>query len=102
VREGGLVVAGQPLITLGDLDTLRVETTDLDEIDVAKVYVGQQVDVSFDALPEQVFVGTVTRISPMAAPGSGGVNYTVVITLDEVDPAVRWGMTAFVDVVVEE
>jgi multidrug efflux pump subunit AcrA (membrane-fusion protein) len=101
-RVGELIVAGQPLVTLGDLTTLRVETTDLDEIDVAKVAIGQQVDVSFDALPEQVFAGTITRISPMAAPGSGGVNYTVVIKLDEVDPAVRWGMTAFVDIQVEE
>jgi len=102
VREGELVVADQPLVTLGDLDTLRVETTDLDEIDVVKVDVGQQVDVSFDALPEQVFVGEITRISPMAAPGSGGVNYTVVIALDDVDPAVKWGMTAFVDIEVED
>jgi multidrug resistance efflux pump len=103
VREGELVVADQPLVTLGDLDTLRVETTDLDEIDVVRVTVGQQVDISFDALPEQVFVGEITRISPMAAPGSGGVNYTVVIALDEeLDPAVRWGMTAFVDIEVEE
>jgi hypothetical protein len=76
-----------------------VETTDLDEKDVVKMAVGQQVDVSFDALPpERVFVGTVTRISPMAAPGSGGVNYTVVIELDGFDPVIRWGMTAFVDV----
>ncbi len=97
-RVGELVVPGQPLVTLGDLATLRVETTDLDETDVAKVHVGQQVDVSFDALPERVFVGTITRISPMAAPGSGGVNYTVVVELDEIDPAVRWGMTAFVDI----
>jgi multidrug resistance efflux pump len=97
-RVGELVAPGQPLVTLGDLDTLRVETTDLDEIDVARVDIGQQVDVTFDALPERVFVGHVTRISPMAAPGSGGVNYTVVIALDEVDPAVRWGMTAFVDI----
>ncbi len=102
VREGELVVADQPLVTLGDLDTLRVETTDLDEIDVVKVDVGQQVDVSFDALPEQVFVGEITRISPMAASGSGGVNYTVVIALDDVDPAVKWGMTAFVDIEVED
>jgi HlyD family secretion protein len=50
-RVGELIVAGQPLVTLGDLATLRVETTDLDEIDVAKVIIGQQVDVSFDALP---------------------------------------------------
>jgi hypothetical protein len=38
----------------------------------------------------------------MAAPGSGGVNYTVVIKLDKVAPTVRWGMTAFVDIEVEE
>jgi len=101
-RVGELIVAGQPLITLGDLDTLRIETTDLDEIDVVKVTIGQQVDISFDALPEQVFAGEITRISPMAAPGSGGVNYTVVIALDEVDPAVKWGMTAFVDIELEE
>jgi len=101
-RAGALVVPGQPLVTLGDLDTLRVETTDLDEIDVVKMTVGQQVDVSFDALPEQVFVGKVARISPMAEPGSGGVNYTVVIALNDIDPAVKWGMTAFVDVEVGE
>jgi multidrug resistance efflux pump len=98
-RVGELVVPGQPLVTLGDLATLRVETTDLDEIDVARVAVGQQVDLSFDALPEEVFVGYVTRISPMAASESGGVNYTVVIVLEgDIDPAIRWGMTAFVDI----
>jgi membrane fusion protein (multidrug efflux system) len=101
-RTGELIVPGQPLVTLGDLNTLRVETTDLDEVDVADVYVGQEVDVSFDALQQVAFVGTVTRISPMAARGSGGVNYTVVIELDEIDPVVRWGMTAFVDIDVEE
>ncbi|MFQ6101047.1 MAG: HlyD family secretion protein [Anaerolineae bacterium] len=102
VRAGELVVPGQPLVTLGDLTTLRVETTDLDEIDVARVGVGQQVAVTFDALPERVFTGYVTRISPMAEPGAGGVNYTVIVELDELDPAIRWGMTAFVDIEVGE
>jgi HlyD family secretion protein len=98
VRAGELVVPGQPLVTLGDLATLRVETTDLDETDVARVAVGQEVDVTFDAFPERVFAGRVTRISPMADPGAGGVNYTVVILLDEIAPVIQWGMTAFVDV----
>jgi HlyD family secretion protein len=102
VREGELIAAGQPVVTLGDLATLRVETTDLDEFDVARVAVEQRADVTFDALPEQVFAGHVARISPMAEPGSGGVHYTVVIELDEVDPAVRWGMTAFVDIEVDQ
>jgi hypothetical protein len=37
----------------------------------------------------------------MSEPGAGGVHYTVVIVLDETDPAIRWGMTAFVDIEVE-
>jgi len=102
VRMGELVAPGQPLVTLGDLTTLRVETTDLDEIDVARVTVGQRATVTFDALPEQVFGGRVTRISPMADPGSGGVHYDAVVELDEIAPSVRWGMTAFVDIEVEE
>jgi multidrug efflux pump subunit AcrA (membrane-fusion protein) len=97
-RAGELVVPGQPLVTLGDLTTLRVETTDLDETDVARVAVGQKVDVTFDALSKRVFAGHVTRIAPMADPGAGGVNYTVVVVLDEIAPVIRWGMTAFVDI----
>jgi len=102
VRMGELVAPGQSLITLGDLTTLRVETTDLDETQVAQVAMGQQATITFDAVPERVFTGRVSRISPMAEPGAGGVNYTVVVVLNELDPAIRWGMTAFVDIEVGE
>jgi HlyD family secretion protein len=98
VREGEQVAQGVPVFTLGDLSTLRVETTDLDEIDVAKVEVGQSVDVTFDAFPDRVFKGRVVRIDPMARSGGGGVNYTTIIELQELAPEIRWGMTAFVDI----
>jgi len=101
VREGELVMAGQPLVTLGDLSTLRVETSDLDEIDVARVAVGQRASLTFDALPERTLGGTVTRIAPMARPGAGGVNYTAIVELDEIEPVILWGMTAFADIEVE-
>ena len=102
VRRGELIMPGQSLVTLGDLTTLRVETTDLDETQVARVAGDQQAAITFDALPERVFTGHVTRISPMAEPGAGGVNYTVVIEITETDPAILWGMTAFVDIEVGE
>jgi multidrug resistance efflux pump len=102
VRAGELVVPNQPLVTLGDLATLRVETTDLGEFDVARVTVGQEATITFDALPNQTFTGRLTRIDPMADPGSGGVNYTAVVELDEIPDQVRWGMTAFVDIEVAE
>ena len=98
VREGEQIRQGDPLLALGDLSTLRVETTDLDEIDVARVEVGQSVDVTFDAFPDRVFTGRITRIDPMAALGGGGVTYTTIIALDELAPEIRWGMTAFVDI----
>jgi HlyD family secretion protein len=98
VQKGELVSAGQALVTLGDLQTLRVETTDLNEIDVARVAVGQQVTLTFDAFPDRDFSGQVTRISPMAETDAGGVNYRVIVKMDRLDPAVRWGMTAFVDI----
>jgi HlyD family secretion protein len=101
VRAGERVIPGQSLIVIGDLDTLRVETTDLDEIDVVQVELGQEAAVTFDALPDRVLTGIVTRISPMAESGSGGVHYTVVLDLEEVAPVLRWGMTAFVDIEVE-
>jgi HlyD family secretion protein len=98
IRSGEFVSPGQPLLTLGNLETLRVETTDLDEVDVTRIEVGQEATVTFDALPDQTFTGTIQSIAPMAEPGAGGVNYTVILTLDEIDPRIRWGMTAFVDI----
>jgi multidrug efflux pump subunit AcrA (membrane-fusion protein) len=98
LRENEFVAPGQPLVTIGDLDTLWVETTDLDEIDVGRVDVGQAVDVTFDPLPDRVFTGRVKRVSPMAESDGGGVNYTAIVELEELDPAIRWGMTAFVDI----
>ena len=101
VRVGEVVAPGQPLVTLGDLTTMRVETTDLDEVDVARVAVGQSAIAAFDALPDKLLVGRVARVSPMASAGSGGVNYRAIIELEDIAPPIRWGMTAFVDIEVE-
>jgi multidrug resistance efflux pump len=102
VRSGELAQPGQPIVTLGDLGSLRVETTDLSETDIARVHEGQPARVTFDALPGKTIGGKVTRLAPMSTPGQSAVNYIVTVALDEIDPALRWGMTAFVDVQIEE
>jgi multidrug efflux pump subunit AcrA (membrane-fusion protein) len=88
---------GQTITLVADLDSLRVETTDLNEIDVAGIEEGAAVEITFDALPDLKVDGTVTRIAPKASEGSG-VNFTVIIEMDEIPEAIRWGMTAFVDI----
>jgi multidrug efflux pump subunit AcrA (membrane-fusion protein) len=101
-RSGEVAQPGQSIVTLGNLGSLRVETTDLSETDIARVKEGQSVNVTFDALPGQTITGKVARIAPMSTPGQSAVNYVVTVQLDEIDPALRWGMTAFVDVQVSE
>ncbi len=101
VKEGEIINAGVLLLTLGDLGHLQVETTDLNEIDIPLVKVGQEARITFDALSERVIHGQVTHIAPMASLEEGGTNYTVIIELEEQDPDLRWGMTAFVDILVE-
>ncbi len=100
VKENEWIAPGQQVLLLADLENLRVETTDLNEIDVAQIEIGDKAIVTFDALPDVVVEGEVTRVAQKAAEGSG-VNYTVVILLDEIPEKLRWGMTAFVDIQVE-
>ena len=91
------IAPGQPSLLMADLEHLRVETTDLSEVDIAQVAIGDSVTVTFDALPDVQVSGQVTRIAPKADEGSG-VNYKVIVELDEIPAQLRWGMTAFVDI----
>jgi len=101
LRVGEYVMMGVPVIVLGDLSTLRVETTDLDEYDVARVAEGSKAALTFDALPDVQLQGTVRSVALKSSPGGGGTAFKVIITFDETDPRLRWGMTAFVDIETE-
>ncbi len=101
VRQGEWVNPGAPVLLLADLTSLRVETTDLNEIDAARVSLTDPVKVTFDALPGASVDGTIKRVANKSAEGSG-VNYKAVIELDQIPEGLRWGMTAFVDIEVEE
>lgn len=95
-KDGGAIGAGQPLIVLADLDNLQIVTTDLSEIDITKVEVGMVAEILFDALPNQIFFGEITRISEKST-GTSSVYYNVFLTLDEIPDGLRWGMTAYIN-----
>jgi hypothetical protein len=54
--------------------------------------------VTFDALPDRIFAGVVTSVAPVSSAVQGSTNYTVYVDVDELDPILRWGMTAFVNI----
>lgn len=101
VRLGEWINPGMPVMVIADLADLQIETTDLNEIDAARVKVGNPVVVTFDALPGVEVRGMVKSIAPKASEGSG-VNYTVVVIPEKLPELLRWGMTAFVDIEVGE
>jgi multidrug resistance efflux pump len=97
INSGEMISPGAPVVLIADLSTLQVKTTDLNEVDAARVRVGDPVTVTFDALPDMVIAGKVSNISLKNAPGSG-VYFNVTIALDEIPGQLRWGMSAFVEI----
>jgi HlyD family secretion protein len=94
VEVGQKINAGTSAVTLADLNDLEL-TVNVAEVDVSKIQPGQGADISIDALPDQTFSGTVTRIAPSSDSESGVVNYPVTIQLVNAGQAnVRPGMTA--------
>ena len=83
-RPGDVVSSGTSALNVADLDHLYVETQ-VDEADVSNVQVGQQADVTLDALTGVTFTGEVAAINPVGEVVSGLVKYVVRIDLDKAD-----------------
>ncbi len=96
IGAGEAVVPGQVVLRLGDLDHLQVETTDLSEVDLQQVQVGQSADVYIEALRSTV-KGQVIRIASDSTKLGGDVVYAVTLQLAQQPAGLRWGMSVKVD-----
>ena len=59
----GDTVGTATVITVADLSK-RLLTVYIDETDLSKLAIGEEVDATFDAMPNQIFKGTITQIVP--------------------------------------
>lgn len=94
VHPGDATTSGAALVTLATLDRLHIRTTDLTELDIARVTEGQTVAVTFDAQPDQTLAGRVVRMERRGQDYLGDVVYPVYIELEATPAWVKWGMTA--------
>ncbi len=95
---GGVVSEGT-IITLADLDQLRVEAY-LDESDLDKAKVGNEAEVVFDALPDRTFKGKVISVSPGLEEVSNVQAVKVIVQLDDISGVnLPIGLSATVDVI---
>ncbi|HUR16162.1 MAG TPA: efflux RND transporter periplasmic adaptor subunit, partial [Candidatus Limnocylindrales bacterium] len=96
IELGEQALAGQAVITVGDQSGWLIETTDLSELEVVRIAVGDRATVALDALPELVVNGTVERIQVRGTNDDGGVVFAVSIRPDIHHSELRWGLTATV------
>jgi multidrug resistance efflux pump len=96
IHLGERVSAGVPVVIVADVSGWLIETSDVTELKVPDIQVGQAVTIKIDALPELALQGHVESISAVSQLKSGDVVYPVKIKVLEDDPRLRWGMTAAV------
>ncbi len=80
-------------VLVADFSQWYVETSDLTELKVVKVFEGQKATIVPDALPDLELAGTVEKISQGFYIQGGDISYKVKLSFDEADPQLRWGMT---------
>lgn len=102
VKAGEPVAGGaQTVITLIDTSQLHININ-VDEIDIARVRVGQAVSVKLDSMPGEEMAGKVERISPASKTLNGVVVYNVRVALPTAQQALRPGMTANTRIVLDK
>ena len=93
-KTGSSINAGEIAVTIADISSWLVVTTDVTEIDVVKLKNGQPVTVTLDAIPDVKMKGKVLAIGQNYSENQGDIVYKVTVVLTDINPAMRWGMTA--------
>lgn len=96
---------GSFIMTLSDMSTVTAEVK-VDETDIVNIKMGQQADVTIDALPGKVLKGRVTEVGSQATLRSSGLattqsttssqeakDFKVVVTLDNPPDNLRPGLS---------
>jgi HlyD family secretion protein len=98
---GDQVSAGATAFRVDNLSSLLVDVK-VSEVDINSVTMGQPVTLTFDAILGKEYHGEVIEVTQAGTVEQGVVNFTVTVELIDADALVKPGMTAGVNIVVEE
>ncbi len=72
---------------------LQLADLSLNEVDAAKIKIGNKAILTFDALPTLTLTGSVAQINPLGTVTQGVVSYDVKISFDAQNSEIKSGMT---------
>jgi len=97
VTGSGSFNAGTVISTVADLGTMLVKGG-INEVDIGKIHLDQEVRITLDAFPRVLFKGTISRIAPAARLDDQVKVFDVEIALEELGRELRTGMTANIEI----
>ena len=97
---GGSASGGTTLLKMADLNRVRMRAQ-FNETDIGQIRAGQPSVVIVDAYPDRRFSGMVEKIEPQAVIQQGVTMFPVLITLSNLDGALRPGMNGEVQVEID-
>jgi len=101
IGVGATVSNSTALLTLIDDSSVNLPVQ-IDESEIAKVKVGQKVEVTLDAFSNETFEGVVTAISPSARIQQNIAVFYVTVNVPNPERKLRPGMTAEGEIIAEE
>jgi multidrug efflux pump subunit AcrA (membrane-fusion protein) len=107
IKVGAQVYERQKIISIPDTSKMKIEIK-IHETWIDKIELGQRAKITISAFPEDTFIGKVIRKAPMADPeywlnpDLKVYSTEVSLELDGSNKSIKTGMTAKVEVVVEE
>ncbi len=101
--EVGDTISGQNstvMMVVADMSKMKF-TISADELDIAKIKLGQSVSVTADALTGQRLMGRITSISKLGTSSNGVTNYPIEVTIDNPGDLMP-GMNVSANIIVEQ
>lgn len=99
VKRGESVSSGTAVATL--ITKQRIAEITLNEVDVAKVKIGQKATLSFDAVEGLNITGEVAEVDIVGTASQGVVSYNVKIVFDTQDERIKPGMSVSANIITE-
>ena len=97
VKIGDSVTSGTTLATL--ISQQKIAEISLNEVDIAKVKIGQKANITFDALEDVNLTGEVLEVDTLGTVNQGVVTYNVKISFDTQDERIKSGMSLTANII---
>jgi HlyD family secretion protein len=99
VEKSDSVSSATTLATL--ITKQKIAGITLNEVDAAKVKMGQKATLTFDALPDLTITGKVIEVDTVGTVSQGVVSYEVKIALDTQNETIKPSMSVTVDIITD-